>query len=262
MGIRPITLRRPRYRRCKMFSLLRVEFGCASERAKHKQVYAGTKNKQDNNYHLSRSHAHAGTILLLHAAEDKGQLISVRAPAKMASKFTEQERAVLKECKRKALLEGLSWGASSVLLVWVTVRTRLLSPAFAPAGYTVAFVLFSFLGSMSRSSACIDKILDMEDSKLAQEVRKSLPQQARRYDEQKRLRKAEKKDKYQTPGGSGDVPATSTDRLAPSGPSWSSYQGSSSRGAGQEESNDAMPQRERPLRRNKYGDLVYDDDYK
>lgn len=187
----------------------------------------------------------------------------------MASRFTEQERAVLKECKRKALLKGLSWGASSLLLVWVTVRTRLLSRAVAPAGYAVAFVLFSFLGSMSRGDACIDKILDMEDSKLAQEVRRSLPQQARRYDNRKRLRNAEKKDKaerkdtYQSPGvGSdvADVPTTSTDRLAPSSPSWSSYQDSFSRGASQRESSDTKPQQERPLRRNKYGDPVYDDD--
>jgi len=186
----------------------------------------------------------------------------------MASRFTEQERAVLKECKRKALVEGLSWGASSLLLVWVTVRTRLLSRAMAPAGYAAAFVLFSFLGSMSRGSACIDKILDMEDSQLAQEIRRSLPHQARRYDRQKRLRKvekmdkAEKKDLYQTPSVGDDVPATSTDRLAPSSPSWSSHQGSFSRGARQGESSDTPPQQEKLLRRNKYGDLVYDDDYK
>ena len=108
----------------------------------------------------------------------------------MATKLSERERAVLHDCKRKSTFGGLKWGVSSLLPLWVAFRAGLLPRFIAAPCYTASFVLFSILGAMSNNESCIENILDLEDSELAVKLRKSLPRQARRYDQKRRAQES------------------------------------------------------------------------
>lgn len=170
------------------------------------------------------------------------------------SGYTDRERAVLRECKERSIVGGLSWGLSSLLPLWVAFKARLLPRSMAAPSYTTAFVLFSLLGSMSNNNSCIESILDMEDSELAEKLRKSLPKQARLYDKKKALRNSSPTRDDTTPNrrlGGGGEPVQSEQYSAgghssasPSG-EWMQRQDS-----------------KRTLRRNQYGDPVFDDDVK
>lgn len=105
--------------------------------------------------------------------------------------LTERERSILKECRKEMLVGGLSWGITSLFPLWAAFRVKLLPAPTAPAFYTVAFVVFSLLGCRSKNRKCIDKILDMEDSQLAEKIRKTLPPQAKRYDKLKTAQEPE-----------------------------------------------------------------------
>lgn len=167
----------------------------------------------------------------------------------MASQFTDRERAVLKDCRKKSIVGGLKWGLPSLFPLWVAFKTRLLPPFIAAPSYTTAFVLFSLLGSMSNNNSCIESILDMEGSELAEKLRKSLPKQAEQYDRRKALRNSSPTREDSTPNELQPVQSEQYNvgghsNVSPSG-DWIQRQDS-----------------KRPLRRNKYGDLVFDDDVK
>ena len=186
--------------------------------------------------------------------------------------YTDRERAVLKECRRKSIAGGLKWGLPSLLPLWVAFKARLLPPVLAPPSYTVAFVVFTLLGSMAQNDSCIESILDIEDSELAEKLRKKLPRQAGRYDRQKALRTSRTKKDDSTTATVDRTPTTVSDTppYAFTGEHVeSSWQGRESRGGGGGGGGDSgsgeWMQRQddkRAVRRNKYGDIVYDDDIK
>ena len=170
--------------------------------------------------------------------------------------YTERERAALKECRKNTILGGLKWGLPSLLPLWAAFRARLLPPFIAPATYTVSFVLFSFLGAMSQNNNCIDSILDMEDSELAEKLRKKLPRQARLYDKRKALT-------------SNDLGSGARTTMGQQLESPQRQQGRDKYGGVDDRERSALSgewmQRQndkRAIRRNKYGDIVFDDDVK
>ena len=183
--------------------------------------------------------------------------------------YTDRERAVLKECRRKAIAGGLKWGLPSLLPLWVAFKARLLPPLLAPPSYTVAFVVFSLLGSMSQNDSCIESILDMEDSKLAEKLRKRLPKQAGRYDRQKALRiSRNKRDDSTTATDDRTTVAEAPPYAFTEKHVESLRDGRESRvGGSGDRSRDSASgewmQRQddkRAVRKNKYGDIVFDDD--
>lgn len=174
--------------------------------------------------------------------------------------YTDQERAVLRDCRKKSIVGGLTWGIPSLLPLWVVFKAGIMPRSMAAPSYTVAFVLFSLLGTMSNNNACIESILDMEDSKLAEKLRKSLPKQARLYDKRKALRSSSpttREDK----GTTDDVT-----RIRELDPVQSEQEkmydvgGHSSTSS----SGEWMQRQDskRAVRRNKYGDPVFEDDVK
>ena len=175
--------------------------------------------------------------------------------------LTEQEKAVLKECRRRSIMGGITWGVPSLLPLWAVFRAKLLPRFLAPPSYTVAFVLFSLLGSMSKNDSCIDSILDTEDSQLAQKIRKSMPSQAQRYDKRRRFKTSITTDNQSpTDSASTEAPSYAEEQ---SGSSWDvereEYRGGT--GAGNSGSGEWMQRQDdkRAVRRNKYGDIVFND---
>lgn len=168
----------------------------------------------------------------------------------MATKLSDRERAVLKDCRKQSIVGGLKWGLSSLLPLWVAFKAGLLPRVIAAPSYTTAFVLFSLLGSMSNNDSCIESILDMEGSELAEKLRKSLPKQAELYDRRKALRSSSPTrddtipNRELQPVQSEQYNVGGHSNVTPSG-DWMQRQDS-----------------KRALRRNKYGDPVFDDDVK
>lgn len=186
-------------------------------------------------------------------------------PSQMATKlagYTEHEKAVLKKCRRNALIGGLQWGIPSLLPLWVMFRARLLPPLLAPPCYTAGFVLFSLLGSMSKNNSCIERILEMEDSELANKLRKKLPRQAKLHDKKTR---GQLLIPNETESGNDSVSEPA---------SWTTHLESSREGRGRSHYDDDRTgsssgsewmQRQDSkgsVRKNKYGDIVVDDDVK
>ena len=109
----------------------------------------------------------------------------------------------------------------------------------------------------------------MEDSQLAQKIRKSMPSQAQRYDKRRRVKTSRTTDN-QSPADSASTEASSNAEER-SGSSWSvereEYRGetgagsSGGTGAGNSGSGEWMQRQDdkRAVRRNKYGDIVFDD---
>ena len=173
------------------------------------------------------------------------------------AQLTGRERAALKNCRRQIIQGGLSWSIPSVLLTWAAFRTRLLPHHWKVPGITIAFVVSNLLGSSSRSDACIDGLLDMKDSQLARNIRKSLPQRARRYDIRKRHRREAEMGRSRSRGEDDDDVVTHI-----SGSS-ADEELQLSAIASRRGSLRNVEQNQKPLRRNKYGDPIYDDgDYK
>ena len=103
--------------------------------------------------------------------------------------YSEREREVLQDCRRKSAVGALKWALPSLVPLWVGLRSGFLPRIAAAPLYTTSFVVFSFLGAMSHNDSCIESILSLEDSELAAKLRKSLPRQSKRYD-QKRARES------------------------------------------------------------------------
>lgn len=103
---------------------------------------------------------------------------------------------------------------------------------------------------MSNNSSCIESILDMENSELAERMRKRLPKQARLYDKKKGLSTGAETPTYTV---TGEQSQNQEERQLRVGV----YDKDSASG-------DWMQRQDnkRALRRNKYGDIVYDDDVK
>lgn len=179
--------------------------------------------------------------------------------------YTDRERAVLKQCRRKSIAGGLKWGLPSLLPLWVAFKARLLPPVLAPPSYTVAFVVFSLLGSMSQNDSCIESILDMENSELAEKLRKRLPKQASRYDKKKALRTS-RTTKDDSTTGTSDRTLTTVSEAPPyafTGKHVESSREKRESHAGGGGGDREWMQRQddkRAVRKNKYGDIVYDDD--
>ena len=194
--------------------------------------------------------------------------------AKLAD-YSERERAVLQDCRRNTITGGLKWGLPSLLPLWVAFKARLLPRFLAPSSYTVAFVLFSLLGSMSQNDSCIEKILDMEDSELAEKLRKSLPRKARIYDRKKRKalekstdRKAREVVSMTTSERTDSVPYTGHG-IGQQCETSHSLRGGYSEGVNDRDSSgsgggDWMERQDKKgaVRRNKYGDIIFEDDIK
>ena len=175
--------------------------------------------------------------------------------------YTEREKAVLKKCRRNALIGGLQWGIPSLLPLWVVFRARLLPPLLATPCYTAGFVLFSLLGSMSKNDSCIESILDMEDSELANKLRKKLPRQAKLYDKNR-----EKTTSATSSKGTGsDTLSEPTSRAAHvESSSEERVRASDNRRYGTGSSSEWMQRQDSKgsVRKNKYGDIIFDDDVK
>ena len=179
------------------------------------------------------------------------------------SGYSERERAVLHECRSKSALGGLKWGLPSLVPLWAAFRAGLL-PRFAAAPcYTVSFVLFSFLGAMSNNQSCIENILALEDSELAGKLRKSLPRQARRFD-QKRARESSSMTRGRA---EGDMASSEATRRRVDMSQWAGQdRGREGKGGGGGDGDGgALMERQdkgRGVRKNKYGDVIFDDDVK
>ena len=171
--------------------------------------------------------------------------------------YTEREKAVLKKCRRNALIGGLQWGIPSFLPLWVVFRARLLPPLLATPCYTAGFVLFSLLGSMSKNDSCIESILDMEDSELANKLRKKLPRQAKLHDKNKMREKttsAESDPLSEPTSQAAHVESSSEERV----------RANDNRRYGTGSSSEWMQRQDSKgsVRKNKYGDIIFDDDVK
>jgi hypothetical protein len=186
------------------------------------------------------------------------------------SGYSEREREVLHECRSKSALGGLKWGLPSLLPLWAAFRAGLL-PRFAAAPcYTVSFVLFSFLGAMSNNQSCIENILALEDSELAGKLRKSLPRQARRYD-QKRARERSSMTRGReistsSNAAEGDMASGEATRRRVDMSQWAGQgREREGKGGGGGDGDGVWMERQdrgRGVRRNKYGDVIFDDDVK
>ena len=185
------------------------------------------------------------------------------------SNYSEEERAVLHDCRRKSVLSDLKWGLPSLLPLWMSFRAGLLPRFAAVPIYTASFVLFSFLGAMSNNHTCIENILALEDSELAAKLRKSLPRQAREYD-LKKTRESSIRSRETSSSGTEGVAVTdnSTTREVRSqwvDKGWGMEGRRGSGGRGEVRDGGEWMERQdnrRAVRRNKYGDIVFDDDVK
>ena len=116
---------------------------------------------------------------------------------------------------------------------------------------------------MSHNDSCIESILALEGSELAAKLRKSLPRQAKRYDE-KRARSVSSSGRVVNPSEAGQGPGTErvaeVSRAQQKRGENEGGRGSSERSRGDGEWMERQDRR--AVRRNKYGDEIFEDNIK
>lgn len=102
-----------------------------------------------------------------------GQPVSRPAPVQL----TEEEKAVLLECRRKSVARGLPLGVASVVVLrWLVAqgRTPLHVQRWPFLYYSGAFLGSFMIGVASYRKTCFEKIMALENSFLASQVREHL----------------------------------------------------------------------------------------
>lgn len=90
-------------------------------------------------------------------------------------KLTEEEKAVLVECRRGSIARGLPLGVgSAVLLRWLIVQGRVPQHVkrWSWLYYGVSFTVSFFAGIRSYQKTCFKKIMSLKNSALADQIRK------------------------------------------------------------------------------------------
>eukprot|EP00127_Corallochytrium_limacisporum_P005167 Clim_evm7s200 gene=Clim_evmTU7s200 len=89
---------------------------------------------------------------------------------------TPEEKEVLKSCSRQAAVRGMVWSLGSMLLTWRVVQSTKFRTNNRLKGFAIgtSYMLGFYVGIVSYGPTAVSRVLELENSPLAEHVRKHL----------------------------------------------------------------------------------------